>query len=191
MLDPYKNNLRSTIKQIRMNTSSSFRAYSSQIICTKVKSLGTYRKAKHIALYFAINGEVDLHQLWSTAPLQGKFCYFPVLNEDYSLSFLPATPNTALKKNHLDIYEPDVTLDKAIAPNDLDLIIMPLVGFDNQCRRLGMGSGSYDRTLKKSDKTILLGVAYQFQHMDVINAQPWDIPLNTVITEQSMYGEQL
>ncbi len=187
MLDPYKNSLRNTIKHIRKNTSQGFRTHASQLICTKIKSLDYYRKAKHIALYFTINGEVDLHSIWNTAPLQGKFCYFPVLHTDYSLSFLPATPSTTFKKNHFGILEPDISLEHAIAPQDLDLIILPLVGFDSQCRRLGMGSGSYDRTLQHLDNTILLGVAYQFQHMNIINAQPWDVPLHAVITEQSIY----
>lgn len=187
MTNQYKKAIRNTLKQVRANTSAHFRSVSSHQICNKIKSLEPYRKAKHIALYFAINGEIDLATLWKTAPLHGKHCYFPLVNEDLTLSFLPATPATRFITNRFGIQEPDVGLDMAIDPEDLDLIIMPMVGFDIQCMRLGMGSGSYDRTLANKTKATLFGVAYQFQRIDFINPQSWDVPLDAVITEKAIY----
>lgn len=99
MSDPVKTALRVTMKQIRIKMSASYRATASKQICTRIGSLEPYRQAKRIALYFASNGEVDLDSIWKSAPLQGKFCYFPVINEAHlTLSFLPATPATPFKK---------------------------------------------------------------------------------------------
>ncbi len=60
-------------------------------ICNRISQLEQYRYAKRIALYKAANGEIDLGSIWRSAPLQGKYCYFPSLNEDGTLTFLPAT----------------------------------------------------------------------------------------------------
>ncbi|PJD90488.1 MAG: 5-formyltetrahydrofolate cyclo-ligase [Legionella sp.] len=191
MIDPYKNILRTTLKQLRQNTSATFRLTASQRICNGIKQLTCYRKARHLALYSAIHGEVDLHGLWSTAPLQGKYCYFPVMNADLTLSFVPATPATKFKKNSHGILEPEVDKDQAIAIHRLDVIILPLVGFDNQCRRLGMGAGYYDRTLAHEQHPVLVGAAYQFQHLPFIHTKPWDVPMDVVITEKNHYWRQV
>lgn len=190
MTDHYKKALRTTMKRVRANTSAQFRATASQRICHKIRGLESYRHAKHIALYFAVQGEVDLTMLWRTAPLHGKRCYFPKINDDTSLSFLPATPATAFKYNRYGIEEPDVSEDEAIAPEQLDLILMPVVAFDRRCVRIGMGAGYYDRSLVDVAESSLIGVAYQFQQVDFINPQPWDISLASVITERSIYRRE-
>lgn len=187
MSNQYKTAIRTTLKQVRANTSAGFRAKASGQICNRIRALEPYRKAKHIALYFAINGEVDLTPIWKTAPLHGKFCYFPVVHDDLSLSFVPATPATSFKTNRFGILEPEVSIEQAKPAEELDLIIMPMVGFDIHCLRLGMGSGCYDRSLANKNKGILLGVAYQFQKLDFIAPQSWDVPLNAVVTEKTIY----
>lgn len=188
MSNQVKTALRDTMKQIRSKVSGSYRLTASDQVCTRIRSLGQYRDAKRIALYFAVNGEIDLESLWSSAPLQGKYCYYPCLKEDESsLIFLPATPATRFKKNRYGIPEPDVSHDLAIPIEELDLVLLPLVAFDVRCTRLGMGAGYYDRTFANNKKSILFGVAYQFQRVDYIQPASWDIPLNAVITQRAVY----
>lgn len=187
MTDPFKDALRATMKQVRNNTSIHYQATSSHQICNRIRTLELYRKAKRLALYFAVDGEIDLSLLWKTAPLQGKFCYFPSINEDLTLSFLPATPVTPFRTNRFGIEEPDVTNDAAIAIDDLDLIIMPMLAFDVHCTRLGMGAGYYDRTLAHKKRGHLFGVAYQFQQVEFIAPQYWDVPLDAIITQKDVY----
>lgn len=190
MSDPIKNALRITMKQVRAKTSGTYRTTASHQICNRIRSLNQYRHAKRIALYFAINGEVDLEPIWNTAPLQGKFCYFPKINEeDLTLSFLPATPATPFKKNRFGIPEPDVSHHLAIPAEEINLILMPLVAFDVRCTRLGMGAGYYDRTFKGKTNCTLFGTAYQFQQVDFIHANSWDIPLDAVITQKKIYWQ--
>ena len=187
MSDQFKIAMRNTIKEVRSKVSTSYRATSSNQICARVRSMEQYRRAKNIALYFAINGEVELDSLWRSAPLHGKLCYFPALNDNLTLSFLPATPATPFKNNRYGIPEPDVSLDLAINIEELDLIIVPLVAFDMRCTRLGMGAGYYDRTLEKKQPKHLFGIAFQFQLVDFIAPEPWDIPLDAVITQRAIY----
>jgi 5-formyltetrahydrofolate cyclo-ligase len=192
MADQVKKAIRDTMKQIRAKISASYRIVASQQICTRIRSLEQYRQAKRIALYSAINGEIDLSDIWNTAPFQGKFCYFPVIKEeDLTLAFLPATPVTSFKKNRYGILEPDLSQESALPVEELDLILMPLVAFDVRCTRLGMGSGYYDRTFQGKKNCTLFGVAYQFQRVDYIEPHPWDIPLNAVITQRAIYWNNL
>lgn len=187
MTDRYKQTLRTTLKQARSNIAIQYRLNSSLAICNKIKMQELYRKAKHVAFYSAINGEIDLNPLWAIAPMQGKFCYFPKINDDLTLSFLPATPRTSFRPNRFGIFEPDVTIEHAQPAKNLDLIFIPTLGFDSKCSRLGMGLGCYDRSLTGIKNTVLLGVAYQFQLLDFIYPESWDIPLDAVITEKATF----
>lgn len=190
MPDSYKIALRNTIKQVRAKMPHAYITQSSTQICNRIRALDQYRHAKKIALYHAVNGEVNLLSIWKSAPMHGKFCYFPCLQPDHSLLFLPATPVTQFKKNRYGIAEPDVSHDFAIDPNELDIVFVPLVAFDARCTRIGMGAGYYDRTLANKNNCELFGVAYQFQRIDFIEAQPWDIPLDAVITNRAIYWRE-
>lgn len=187
MADPFKQALRQTLRGIRENLSVAYRQKSSAQVCARIKKLNQYRYAKRIALYHPARGEIDLGAIWQSAPLQGKFCYFPAITPEKSLSFLPATPATPFRKNPYGIAEPDVELSKAIKPEDLDLIFVPLVGFDEQGTRLGMGAGYYDRTFAQKKHPLLIGVAYEFQRQFFIVPHEWDIPLQAVITPTTTY----
>lgn len=191
MTESINDTLRKNMIKMRKTLSPPIQTSESQKICSQVKRLLPYKKAKHVALYFAINKEVDLSELWHDALATGAVCYFPVINEDSSLSFLPATPDTPLKLNRFKIKEPNVSKELALPINEFDLIMIPLVAFDKRCTRLGMGSGYYDRTLAHRTKGLLLGVAYPFQYVDHISPNPWDVPLDGVVTSNSIYWCQL
>jgi 5-formyltetrahydrofolate cyclo-ligase len=178
---------RQSLKQIRKALSPAYQQKSAKIICKKITSLDEFRRGRHIGLYHAVHGEVDLHPLWHAAPLQGKFCYFPVLRPNHRLIFLPATPNTAFKQNSYQIPEPDVDESLAITIDQLDLLIIPLVGFDLQGNRLGMGAGYYDRLLAGYTKPLRVGAAYEFQKLAHLDTHPWDEPLHAVVTEKQIY----
>ncbi|ARB93447.1 5-formyltetrahydrofolate cyclo-ligase [Legionella longbeachae] len=188
MTNSVKKALRDTMKQIRSKLTASYRLTASNQICTRIRSLEQYRDAQKIAFYSAAHGEIDLDELWKSACLQGKLCYFPVINEDnLTLSFLPATPDTIFKKNRYGIDEPDVSHSLAIPMEEINLALVPIVAFDVRCIRIGMGAGYYDRTFKNNEDCLLFGVAYQFQRVDYIDPEPWDIPLNAVITQRAIY----
>lgn len=187
MPNPINQAIRKTCIDVRKQLSADYQRHTSNKICNRIRAMSQYRYAKHIALYHALNGEVDLSNLWRSAPLHGKFCYFPKMNGDGSLSFLPATPASSFQLNHYGILEPDVDLLHAIKPDAIDLMLTPLVAFDSQGTRLGMGKGCYDRTLAQQRPKLLVGIAYEFQHQAFIEPQPWDIRLDATVTETTIY----
>ena len=187
MADRYKQILRQTCQQTRKKLSLTYQREASQRICNKIKQIEQYRYAKRIALYQSINGEIDLKSIWRSAPLQGKYCYFPALNDNGTLAFLPATPASIFHKNRFGIEEPVIERAQAVLPANLSIIFLPLVAFDQHGTRLGMGAGYYDKTLAISRPPLLVGVAYEFQRQSFIEPEAWDIPLDIIITEQAVY----
>lgn len=179
--------LRNTIRNVRAHLSKSYKIQAQNKIIRQIKTLEEWRYAKKIALYHAFQGEIDLSELWRTAPLQGKYCAFPVLTEQQSLLFLPATPASSFSKNRFGIEEPNIALSQAIPPEQFDLIFMPLVAFDSACNRLGMGGGYYDRTLADSKGKCLIGLAYDFQRVPQLIPQPWDVPVDAIITPSRIF----
>jgi 5-formyltetrahydrofolate cyclo-ligase len=190
MPDYLKKHLRQTLRKIRKNLSPDFQSQSSEQVCAKIKQMEPYRQAKRIALYHAVDGEINLESLWRTAPLHGKFCYFPALTDEKKLTFLPATPATPFRNNRYNIPEPDVDLSEAIPIESIDVLFLPLVAFDRYGTRLGMGAGYYDRALTHEKPKLLVGVAYDFQYQTLIVPEPWDIALQAIVTPNQIYWSQ-
>lgn len=186
-MNPSKEALRRTYRAIREKCSPAFQEAASNKICTHIRELPQYRYATHIALYIAVQGEVNLTKLWSSASKHDKRCYFPKLNQDKTLMFLPADEHTPFADNQYKIPEPAVSLNLACPVETLDILFMPLVAFDTMGNRLGTGSGYYDRTLASKHTALRIGVAYEFQRHEGLVSQPWDIPLHAIVTEKDIY----
>lgn len=153
-------------------------------VCARIGALEAYRFAKRIALYRAVQDEINLDLLW---PSHNRTYYFPVMQEDKTLLFLPATSQTDFSQNKFGILEPHVSKTLAVTPSQIDMMVLPLIAFDEQGTRIGMGGGFYDRTLMRERPTLLVGVAYEFQRQAFIEPEPWDVPLNLIITEYHTY----
>lgn len=138
-------------------------------------------------MYQAIHGEVDLSAVWQSAASQGLSCYFPVIHDDKTVSFFPATPSTSFKNNRFGIAEPPVLNEQALLPDQIDILFLPALAFDARGTRLGMGGGYYDRTLAHHRPRLLVGIAYDAERQPFIEADAWDIPMDAVITERTIY----
>ena len=183
----YKHTLRSHYKSLRQTRTPAQMMSASERISALILAWSAYREAKCIAIYHAIPGEVDLSLIWKTALSAGKSCAFPAINEDHTLSFLPATPSTVFAKNRFGIAEPTLPRAQALPPDQMDIIFLPLVAFDAYGTRLGMGGGYYDRTLAHARPRWLVGIAYDEQRQPLIEADAWDVPMDLVITERTIY----
>lgn len=183
-VEAHKQALRTHCLRHRKQLSLAERMSASNSICARIATLDQYQKATRIALYSAVNGEIDLSSL---VLLPTQTAYYPVMNADRMLSFLPVTPKTVFIKNQFGIPEPDVKRERAITPERLDIIFLPLVAFDEHGTRLGLGGGYYDRTLARGQPALLIGVAYEFQRQSFIEREAWDVPLTAVMTQQTTY----
>ncbi len=191
-----RNTLRKKIRQQRRALTTAQQHHHSDKIACQISHSHLFRSAQQSACYLANDGEVNLmpviQRMWS----MGKQCYLPLLSEgkDKRMWFAPYTANTTLKPNGYGILEPQNNPHQWIAPQQLDLVLMPLVGFDSNGNRLGMGGGYYDRSfafLNRSfgiKKPRLLGVAYALQHCDNLPTEPWDVPLNAIATERGLHA---
>lgn len=119
-----------------------------------------------------------------------KEIYLPVLQKHTRhMMFAPYGPKTRLKNNRFGIPEPDVPRNKMHAPKALDLVIVPLVAFDDSGNRMGMGGGYYDRSFSflrfamEPRHPRLVGAAHELQRVPQLEAQEWDVPLDSVVTE--------
>ncbi len=150
-----------------------------------------YVRARCLASYLARDGEIDPGPLVTRAWASGRRCYLPVLIDRPwpHLRFAPYTPATRLVPNRFGIPEPDVPRRTLLPARALDLLLLPLVAFDAQGNRLGMGGGYFDRTLayqrdRSWRRPRLLGVGYAFQQVAGLDAAAWDVPLHDVVTER-------
>lgn len=183
-----KKQLRQRILQTRKHLSPTHCARASSQLCTKLQHNLYFKRAKRIAFYFAQNGEIDPIALIQQVSTHGKSIYLPRLSshKHNTLIFLQVTKDTKLYQNKYGIPEPKITPAAITPPYLLDLILCPLVAFDLQGHRLGMGGGYYDRTFKfkkhTKHKPLLVGLAHDFQQCPHVPFTDRDIALDMVVT---------
>jgi 5-formyltetrahydrofolate cyclo-ligase len=163
----------------------------------QLKQLPRFQESQRVALYIAADGELDPALITQYLWQQNKDCYLPVLHPTRSgeLQFIRYTAGTPLTPNRYGIPEPASSHSPDLAAGLLDLVLLPLVGFDRAGARLGMGGGFYDRTFafKQADphsKPWLIGLAHACQEVEKLVTASWDIPLAGVATDKEMIQVQ-
>ncbi len=158
--------------------------------------------ATRIAFYWPADGELDPRPLMRMICGKGKQCYLPVLSPIRigryrgRLWFARHLTAARMRSNRFGIPEPTVRGRHLLRPLALDVLIIPLVGFDAQCHRIGMGGGFYDRTLaylskrKYWKRPRLIGVAHECQRLERIEPRTWDVALDAVVTEAGFYSSR-
>lgn len=154
-----------------------------------------FRRSRHIALYLPNDGEIDPRPLLRAAQQRGKVTYLPVLSPwpRSKMVFQRVRAGEPLLKNRFGIYEPQRNHKRQRKVWALDLVLLPLVGFDRHGSRLGMGGGFYDRSLayralrKNWHKPTLLGLAHECQQVDRLAMASWDVPLQGTVTDKAWY----
>lgn len=158
-------------------------------------SLRRFLAAKRIALYLTADGELDPLPVLKQASAMGKQCYLPVLHPvgHRRLWFAGWKPGDDLRANRYNIPEPIWTPASLVKPWALDLVIVPLVAFDSNGGRMGMGGGYYDRSFAWRSRRrnwrgpLLVGYGYELQKIKHVSMQSWDVPMDAVITESTLY----
>lgn len=162
-------------------------------ICARLWRLPVLARARRIACYFPVSGEVDCRAVVVDAWDRGREIFLPVLR-DGALLFAPFGPNTLVQDNRFGIPEPLCHPRHLVAPHRLTVVLTPLVAFDQHGNRLGMGGGYYDRSFRfltrrpRWARPRLIGLGYEFQKVKTLNAQTWDVPLHMTVTENRSYS---
>ncbi|MEB8430719.1 5-formyltetrahydrofolate cyclo-ligase [Cocleimonas sp. KMM 6892] len=186
--------LRDSLKIKRSSLSKQSQGKKSRKIVETVISSDAYQHAKKIGTYYSVKGEADPADLIKLGQKEAtnKTFYLPVLSSDkqQGLLFGELTPNTKFENNRFSIPEPIFEESDLISGEQLDFVLVPLLGFDKNGNRLGMGGGFYDRcfAFKKStqNKTLLMGFAYDFQEIDELTPENWDVRLDLIATETQL-----
>jgi len=181
-----KAQLRSVLRQRRQALGASKQLAAAQATVAFIAQLPGWPGARRIALYLAADGEIDTAPLGELGRKQGKQLYLPVIEADNHLNFATWLPGSTLSANRFGIPEPPGDA-KRCAITSLDIIFLPLVGWDVQGGRLGMGGGFYDRTLDGVSGPLLVGLAHTNQQVDRIPREDWDIPLDFIATDTALY----
>jgi len=175
--------LRAEMRLRRRSLAGARRRLATHAIVRHFLALPAYRVATRIAIYWPEDGEPDVRELAMHARTRGKRVYLPVVGRAGTLAFAAWPRDASLKPNRYGIPEPLGT--RRVKAGDLQLIVVPLVAFDAAGNRLGMGGGYYDRALAgRRRNTFLAGAAFSLQRVSRLSAQPWDVPLDLVITER-------
>ncbi|MBT5006055.1 MAG: 5-formyltetrahydrofolate cyclo-ligase [Halieaceae bacterium] len=175
--------LRRVLRQRRRALPQAHRANTARQLVRSVKTLLEWSSASKIALYMASDGEADPAEIAKALRHSGKTPYLPIIQEDKSLRFAPWTETATLVANRYGILEPQTTSCTAA---ELDIILLPLVAWDTQGHRLGMGGGYYDRSLAGVQNVIKVGLALELQKVEALVTEPWDIRMDFVATENGL-----
>jgi 5-formyltetrahydrofolate cyclo-ligase len=192
---PSRPHLRRLLRQRRRSLSRSQQRRAARGLYHQLAQHPRFRRARHIALYLPSDGEIDPRPLLAAAQKRGKRTYLPVLSAwpRTKMVFQRIDRHEKLAGNRFRILEPRPQPARQRKVWALDLVLLPLVGFDARGGRLGMGGGFYDRSLaylhrrKNWHKPTLLGLAHECQRVDELALASWDVPLQATVTDKAWY----
>ena len=153
------------------------------IIFEKISSLIKEKHFNKIAIYYSFKDEINTVQLIDFLKAKSYKIYLPKIVEKGKIEFYLFEENTRLEKNSFGIFEPFGVIEK-VKPEDIDLIIVPGLAYNNKKKRLGYGGGYYDRYLPLCANALKVGLFYkeQFDKDDSIIFDEKDFPLDLIIT---------
>ncbi len=187
--------LRKELRRRRTALSAQQQRIASMNACSRIALMPEFQFAKRIAAYIPCNGEINPQPIVELAWRSKKQVYLPVLHPFFpgQLLFVEHWQHQPLAKNRYGIPEPINAWGNLCPAWTLNLVLTPLVGFDPQGNRIGMGGGFYDRTFDflhaatKPGAPSLVGLAHECQKVEALPAESWDIPMKKIVTDGGVY----
>ncbi|MCD7894396.1 MAG: 5-formyltetrahydrofolate cyclo-ligase [Erysipelotrichaceae bacterium] len=175
-----KATIRQMMKTKRLQNLETFSSYSS-LIHQSVLAHPLIQQSSMIACYVSLKDEVGTHQLINKLLETHRVCVPKVHGN--SMDFYEIFSLEDLEVGHFHVLEPNTNL--LIDVNNIDIMIVPMLAYDDELYRVGYGKGFYDRYFARGYKGYKLGIAYSFQHIYHIDHDQYDIPLDEIITEKA------
>lgn len=157
-----------------------------------------FQKARAIHCYLSFGEEIQTAPLFERCHQAGVLAYAPFLDQEAGvLGMAPWQPGDAVSTGAFGVPEPAIRTQGESGLPLPDVVLVPGLAFDQLGNRLGYGKGYYDRFLARltgsgndarqttasGNKPVLIGLAYEFQVVDSIPRDPWDIPMDIIATE--------
>ena len=186
-----RQDIRNHVRHLRRALSDEQQQQAAELAAEHALNFAPILQASTIALFLSVDGELNTRPLIAKLWQQKKQVYLPVLHPFArgQLMFLRYDENTELQPNRLRIPEPPLDVRHLLPLSELDVILMPLVAFDADGNRLGMGGGFYDRTLQnwQQYQMQLIGFAHDCQQVEQLPVAQWDVPLSAMITPGQLW----
>lgn len=195
---PDKALLRRQLRAVRNTVPDKIRRQAGQALVRQALRHRLLAANKRIGFYIPANGEIDVMPLLNRAYAMGVQCFLPIvpgrrrLRMWFSrLDHRPHLPHH-WRLNRFGIPEYHAPCGQKLRASRLQRVFMPLLGFDERGYRIGMGGGYYDASLafragrKFWRAPALIGVAFSVQQAEHIPNDPWDVPLDGVLTEKGL-----
>lgn len=183
--------VRQQVRHLRRAMTDDQQALAAEQLADLALNYAPMTAARNIALFLSVDGELNTRPLIARLWHLKKAVYLPVLHpfSPGNLLFLRYSPDTLLHINKLRIPEPPLDIRQLITLDQLDLMMVPLVAFDQHGQRLGMGGGFYDRTLQnwRQHGFLPVGLAHDCQQVDNLPVAEWDVPLPAVMTPSKLW----
>jgi 5-formyltetrahydrofolate cyclo-ligase len=183
--------LRTLLRERRAAIPASERIAASTALIAQLEQIPEFLTDTNVAGYWAVAGELPLSSVIGGLRGRGQVYHLPVIDDEKRLRFAPWWPGMDVAPNRFGIPEPTTTTNH-LAPDAMDVVLVPLLGFDRRGHRLGFGGGYYDRAfeylkdLERPAKPLLVGIGYALQEIDHIEPRDWDVPLDYVATEREL-----
>ena len=191
------NQLRKSLRSARRSITPLERDEKSRLLARNLARYLPFRRCKKLAVYLSLPEEVDTSPVIELAQLLHKLIYLPIIDTEVwqkkSMMFAPYSPGkTPLEKNRFGIKEPAVKPGNCIRGISIEIVCVPVVGFNDRCDRIGMGGGYYDRAFdrKRFQRSHLVGLAFEGQQTNFEPARH-DVPMQAVITEDRVIKRAL
>ena len=191
-MDDERKSLRSELRERRRRLGAGERLSAAAAVVHSLEQLPEFMTDPRVAGYWAIDGELPLHNVVTALRARGQDFYLPCLAGPRMLRFAPWRPGIHLEPNRYGIPEPAGADVATVEGARLDVVLVPLLGFDRRGSRLGYGGGYYDATFaalrERADvaSPVLVGIAYAAQELDRIIPAEWDVRLDYVATEREL-----
>ena len=184
--------LRAELRERRATLTAAERIAASQTLLEQLEQVPEFLTDQRIGGYWAIAGELPLAAVMSGLRARGQVYCLPLIGSERQLAFAAWTPGMSITMNRYGIPEPECAASDRLDPKQLDVVLLPLLGFDRSGHRLGFGGGYYDRSFAFLQgrsgvaRPVLIGVGYAMQEVPAIEAMPWDVHLDYVATEREL-----
>ncbi len=160
-------------------------AAASMAVLTRLLRLPVLAEARTVGGYRSIRGEIDVDGALTHVADRGATATIPRV-EGASMTFVRWTPSDRTEAGAFGIAEPVGGAE--VAFGDHDVVLVPLVAFDERGHRLGQGGGFYDRAIEGArQRPLLIGVAHAFQQVEAVPIEPWDQRLDAVVTDEAIH----
>jgi 5-formyltetrahydrofolate cyclo-ligase len=180
-----KRAIRDELRQLRNELTSEFVRAAGGIACGLLADRQEYARATTLLAYVAADQEVPTEPLIGDAQRRGMRVFLPRV-EGRTMIFGEYRPGQPLRPNRLGIGEP-VGGETWSPGAEETLVCLPLVAWDRSGTRLGRGGGYYDRFFERRSRgACLVGLGYAFQERPGLPRDPWDVPLDLVVTEREV-----